>query len=84
MYAKSGDFGDTRQKLKCDLIVCITMLKKIFFSVFMAEKGEECLKNHSKDIEKCVEERIPDVKQYKDDPDSVNIAKLTLSEENCK
>lgn len=56
----------------------------IFFSVFMAEKGEECLKNHSKNIEKCLEDKIPDIKQLKDDPDSINIARFTLSEENCK
>lgn len=61
---------------------CITVLN--FFSVFMAEKGEECLKNHSKDIQKCLEDKIPDIKQSKDNPDSINIATLTLSEENCK
>lgn len=50
----------------------------------MADKGQECLKNHSKDIQKCLEDKIPETKDLKDSPDTINIAKFTLSEENCK
>lgn len=53
-------------------------------ALFMAEKGEECLKNHSKDIQKCIEDKVPEIKKSKENPDSINIETFTINEENCK
>uniref|UniRef100_A0A0P4W5V1 Uncharacterized protein n=1 Tax=Scylla olivacea TaxID=85551 RepID=A0A0P4W5V1_SCYOL len=53
-------------------------------ALFMAEKGEECLKNHSKNIEECIEDKIPRIKEYKNDHDGIDITTFTINEENCK
>lgn len=53
-------------------------------ALFMAEKGVDCLKNHSESIKVCVEEKVPEIKELIEDADSINLARFTLSEENCK
>ncbi|MPC12136.1 27 kDa hemolymph glycoprotein-like [Portunus trituberculatus] len=53
-------------------------------ALFMAEKGQECLKNHSKNIEECIEEKVPRIKDYKNNSDGVDITTFTIDEENCK
>lgn len=44
----------------------------------------DCLKNHSESIKVCVEEKVPEIKELIEDADSINLARFTLSEENCK
>lgn len=52
-------------------------------ALFMAEKGEECLTNHSKSIGECIENKIPKIKNYAKD-NEMDITSFTINEENCK
>ncbi|KAK7075560.1 hypothetical protein SK128_027793 [Halocaridina rubra] len=53
-------------------------------ALFMGEKGEECIKSQRDNIKECVEERVPEVKDVKEDPLSINLDQLLINEENCK
>ena len=50
----------------------------------MAEKGEECLKNHSKNIQNCLEDKLPEIKRLKSDPQSIDMTTFTINEQKCK
>lgn len=51
--------------------------------VFMAEKGVECLKEHRDSIQACVKQRVPDLQQTVDDPNSLSLDSVVINEEQC-
>ncbi|XP_068226840.1 27 kDa glycoprotein-like isoform X2 [Palaemon carinicauda] len=53
-------------------------------ALFMGEKGGECVKSQRDNIQNCIEEKVPKVKEIEDDPFSISINELTINEENCK
>ncbi|KAG0712806.1 hemolymph glycoprotein [Chionoecetes opilio] len=53
-------------------------------ALFMAEKGEECLKQHYEDIQQCTEDKVPEIQKFKNNSKSIDIELLTINEENCK
>lgn len=52
-------------------------------ALFMAEKGVECLKEHRESIQACMKERVPQLQQTMDDPDSLDLDSVVINEEQC-
>lgn len=50
----------------------------------MSEKGKECVEEHGQNISRCVEERVPDIKNSTQNPNSIDMASLAINEESCK
>ncbi|KAK4316051.1 hypothetical protein Pmani_012756 [Petrolisthes manimaculis] len=53
-------------------------------ALFMAEQGKECVEAHMDSIGKCIGERVPDIKNSTNNPNSIDMASLAISEESCK
>lgn len=77
------DLNVTRRALNAGIdFICHKEGDRI--ALFMAEKGEDCVKEHIDDIKECVKERVPDHKNFSTNVNNIQISSFTISGENCE
>lgn len=52
-------------------------------ALFMAEQGQECVKQHKDGIKACVESRVPDLNATIENPDTLELNDIIINEESC-